>query len=66
MLSGIRVLIVEDEALVAATLAAGAGNERRFLGFGGVAVSGTERATLAEIAAALNTSGAAPAAPPSA
>jgi hypothetical protein len=35
--------------------AAEAGNEGGFLGFGGVAVSDAERATLAEIASALNT-----------
>ncbi|MBQ0821202.1 hypothetical protein KBI52_13405 [Microvirga sp. HBU67558] len=46
--------------------AAEAGNEGGFLGFGGVAVSDAEKATLAEIAAALGTSGAAPAVPPSA
>ncbi|QRM31352.1 hypothetical protein [Microvirga sp. VF16] len=45
--------------------AAEAGNEGGFLGFGGVAVSDAERATLAEIAAALGTSGAVPAARPS-
>ena len=38
---------------------ADAGNEGGFLGFGGVAVSDAERATLAEISAALGTSGAA-------
>jgi hypothetical protein len=45
--------------------AAEAGNEGGFLGFGGVAVSDAERATLAEIATALGTSGTAPAATPS-
>ena len=34
---------------------ADAGNEGGFLGFGGVAVSDAERATLAEISAALGT-----------
>jgi hypothetical protein len=37
--------------------AAEAGNEGGFLGFGGVAVSDAERATLAEIASALGTPG---------
>lgn len=39
--------------------AAEAGNEGGFLGFGGVAVSDAERATLAEISAALGVSGSA-------
>jgi hypothetical protein len=41
--------------------AAEAGKEGGFMGFGGVAVSDAERATLAEISSALGTSGAAPA-----
>ena len=40
--------------------AAEAGNEGGFLGFGGVAVSDAEKATLAEISSALNTQGATP------
>ena len=44
-----------------ARTAAEAGKEGGFMGFGGVAVSDAERATLAEISSALGTSGAAPA-----